>query len=250
MAGDSAPKGHVQPLALSRGHLCTAPFLGGVLSIAFPARPSLRVMRCQCGALSLLVRCIQASSVGFLSKTGSERRGRNPVFAGPAQRTCMKPLQPGRRCSQHNGRNMSTPHLFPYPPAPQRLQCLLLMSTAPLALPGDGHQTTALCASSPVSSRVRWVLGVFAQLKFVPGHTRLHTAKWKSLSSSPALFSLPEGSSMHVEGLLCAPNWHLVIKSLIPISRSAPSPVQPILHTGPSGILNKKGEIRSWHRPA
>lgn len=50
MAGDSAPKGHVQPLALSHAAPMDSLLLGGVLSIAFPARPSLQVMRRQCGA--------------------------------------------------------------------------------------------------------------------------------------------------------------------------------------------------------
>lgn len=63
---------------------------------------------------------------------------------------------------------------------------------------------------------------------------------WKSLSSWPAVFSLLEGSHVPVEGLLCARNWHRIIKSLIPISLSASSSAQPILYTGLSGILNKK----------
>lgn len=53
-------------------------------------------------------------------------------------------------------------------------------------------------------------------------------------------YSLSEGSSMHIEVLLCAKDWHLIIKSLSPMSLSASSPVQPLLHMGISGILNKK----------
>lgn len=44
---------------------------------------------------------------------------------------------------------------------------------------------------------------------------------------------------MHTEGLLCARDWHLIIKSLLPIPLSASSLIQPI-HTGPTMILNKK----------
>lgn len=56
MAGDSAPKGHIQSLALSRAAPVDSLLLGGVLSIALPARPFPQVMRPQCAAQSLLVQ--------------------------------------------------------------------------------------------------------------------------------------------------------------------------------------------------
>lgn len=65
------------------------------------------------------------------------------------------------------------------------------------------------------------------------------------LHYSPSL----RGQGLHIEGLLCAKNWHLIMKSLVPQHCVFPL-VQPASPHRAQQDLKCRREIRSWYLPA